>query len=104
MDDNAPLSDQDARVLRFLKVLVTVLAATMIAGVLTIVVLLVIRLQPDDATPLPNAIVLPSGAEALAFTQGPDWYAVVTRDNKILIYSRATGALRQELTIQTQGE
>lgn len=84
--------------LRFLKVLVTVLAATMIGGVLLIATLLVIRLR-DPGIPLPDAIALPHGAEARAFTQGETWYAVVTSDDEILIYDRLTGDLRQTVTL-----
>lgn len=76
----------------------TVLTATMIGGVLLIVVLIVIRFY--DAPPeMPDRISLPGGAEALAFTQGPDWFAVVTTDNVILIYDRVTGELRQTISI-----
>lgn len=98
MDENASLSDQDARSLRFLKVLVTVLTAIMIFGVLTIITLLVIRLRAPEA-PLPAEITLPDGATATAFTQGADWYAIVTEDDQILIYDRRSGALIQEVTI-----
>ena len=84
--------------LAFLRRLVTVLTVVMIAGVLTVIALLVTRLTRD--TPLlPSEITLPDGAEARAFTQGDDWYAVVTSDNRILIFDRLTGALRQTVTI-----
>jgi hypothetical protein len=42
---------------------------------------------------------LPDGATATAFTQGSDWYAIVTDTNQILIYDRLTGALRQTVVI-----
>ena len=79
----------------------TVLTATMILGVLAIVTLLVIRLQaPAPAPPpLPDTIALPEGVTALAITQARDWYAVVTGDERILIFDRDTGALRQEVAI-----
>ena len=100
MDDEAPLSDEDARTVRFLKMLVTGLAVTMIAGVLAIVVLLVTRLQRPALLPaLPAGITLPEGAEATAFTQGAGWYAVVTADDRILIFDRATGRLAQTVEI-----
>ncbi len=86
--------------LRFLRILVTVLTAVMIGGVLVILTLLVIRYQ-TTRTPLPEVITLPDGTKANAYTQGPDWYAVVTTDNQILIFDRATGRLRQTLTIDT---
>lgn len=101
MGEESPISDQDRRTLRYLKGLVTVLTGTMILGLLSIVVMLVIRLQPASGPSLPDAIVLPDGTQALAFTQGPDWYAVVTTDDRILIHDRATGRLRQEIAIET---
>ena len=81
----------------------TVLTAVMILGVVAIVGLLVIRLQASSpspaALPLPETIALPEGAVARAFTQGTDWYAVVTDNDEILVFDRATGALRQRVAI-----
>ncbi|NNK15928.1 MAG: hypothetical protein HKP51_03370 [Sulfitobacter sp.] len=85
--------------LRFLRRLVTVLTVVMICGVLVVIGLLVTRLN-RDAPPLPDLITLPQGATAVAFTQGPDWYAVVTSQDTILIYDRLTGALRQTVTVE----
>jgi len=80
---------------------VTVLTATMILGVLTVIVLLVIRLNaPGAALVLPEQITLPDGARASAFTMGSDWYAVVTHDDDILIYNQVTGTLRQTITLR----
>lgn len=90
--------------LRFLKRLVTTLTVVMIGGVLTIVALLVIRLQtPPAILPLPQTITLPDGARAVAFTQGADWYAVVTEGDEILIFDRASGSLRQRVQILPEG-
>ncbi len=99
MDKDAPLDPRDARDLRFLKGLVTVLTASMILGVLAIVALLVIRLQTPAPLGLPSSITLPDGAEAQAFTQGEGWFAVVTADDRILIFDRLDGALMQEMQI-----
>ncbi|WP_299688570.1 DUF6476 family protein [uncultured Tateyamaria sp.] len=86
--------------LRFLRRLVTVLTAIMICGVVTVVGLLVIRLNADPARlPLPDRITLPDGVVATAFTVGPDWYAIVTQDDQILIYDQVTGTLRQTIMI-----
>lgn len=80
--------------------MVTVLTATMILGVLTVIVLLVIRLNaPGTTFALPEQITLPDGTRASAFTMGPDWYAVVTDDDQILIYDQVTGTLRQTITL-----
>ena len=100
MDEDAPLTPEAQRSLRFLKGLVTVLTATMIVGVLTIVVLLVIRLQSPGGPVFPANIVLPEGAEASAFTQGDGWSAVVTTDGRILIFGAEGGAVVQEVVIE----
>lgn len=71
----------------------------MILGFLVLIGALVMRLNavgPD----LPDSVALPEGAKAAAFTQGSDWFAVVTTDDRILIYDRLTGRLRQTLTIE----
>ena len=39
----------------------------------------------------------------MAFTQSETWYAVVTEDDRILIYNPVTGALVQDIEI-TAGE
>jgi hypothetical protein len=99
-DPPAPLPPE----LRFLKRLVTTLTVVMIGGVLTIVALLVIRLQtPPAPLPLPEGITLPDGSRATAFTQGGDWYAVVTEGDEILIFDRASGELRQRVQVLPEG-
>jgi hypothetical protein len=92
--DNGSLPPQ----LIFLKRLVTALGVVMIGGFLVLIAALVIRLNADPL-PLPDRITLPEGVTATAFTQGTDWFAVVTSDNRILIYDRTTSALRQEVVI-----
>ena len=84
--------------LRFLKILVTVLTATMILGVLAIIALLVIRLQTPARPVLPETLVLPDGAEAAAVTFGQGWTAVVTTDDRILIFA-PDGTLKQTVVI-----
>lgn len=71
----------------------------MIAGVVVIIGLIVMRFY-DVPPPLPETLTLPDGARVHSFTQGPDWYAVVTQDNRILIYDRVTGQLRQTVLIE----
>ncbi len=105
-DDPQPV---DPALVKYLRVLVTVLTVTMIVGFLVIIALLVIRfsdtapkITPDAAgapLTLPAAITLPEGARATAFTQGEDWFGVVTDQDQILIYERASGALRQTITL-----
>ncbi len=86
--------------LRFLRRLVTLLTAVMIAGLVAILSLIVIRFTNARA-PLPDEITLPPGAKATAFTQGPDWYAVVTADDEILIFNREDHQLRQTIAVKT---
>lgn len=92
--------------LRFLKVLVTVLAGTMIVGLITIIGLFVTRL-PSATTPmlpvLPESVALPDGATPRAITFGEGWIAVVTDQDQILIYDTGSGALRQEVRIAPGG-
>lgn len=87
--------------LRFLKWLVILLTLTMIAGVITVVAVLVTRMpQAFSAVgpSLPDGFALPEGAEAEAVTFGEGWIAVVTTDARILIFAR-DGRLRQEVRL-----
>ncbi|RLK10269.1 hypothetical protein CLV75_0238 [Ruegeria conchae] len=78
--------------------MVMLLTAVMIGGVLVTFALIVIRLS--DRTPkLPDQIELPDGAKAQALTIGNNWYAVVTEDNRIMIFDKTTGKLRQEIAL-----
>jgi hypothetical protein len=98
--DEAPHPVEEPANLRFLRRLVTALAGVMILGLLTIIALFVIRFWPPRDAALPDRITLPDGARAEAFTQGGDWYAIVTDDDRILIYDRAGGQLRQTVVIE----
>jgi hypothetical protein len=100
--DNTP-EDQiiEPANLRFLRRLVTVLTVVMIAGVILITSLIVIRYN-QSAAPLPDAITLPDGTTATAFTQARNWYAVVTEDDQILIFARDSGRLMQTIKIETE--
>ena len=86
---------------RFLKLLVGTLAVVMIAGMLTIVALLVLRL-PAPPPPLPDAIALPDGLVPEAVTIGRDFIAVVAGD-EILIFDRGGSTLRQRIRLETAG-
>jgi hypothetical protein len=106
MDDNPPSEPREPSNLRFLRRLVTVLTAVMIAGVSAIVILLFMRLQSETPAPrlpaLPDRITLPQDARPLAVTAGPGWYAVVTEAGRILVYDAASGTLRQTVEINTR--
>jgi len=103
--DDSPDGAQEPANLRFLRILVTILTASMIGGLVTVIVLIVIKVPEVVKTnpmplPLPDTITLPDGSRATNFTQGTDWYGVVTADNRILIFDRKTGKLRQTVTIR----
>ena len=85
--------------LRFLRQLVTVLTLVMIVGVVLIAALLVIRLN-QPALAIPDQITLPAGTVAISYTQTHDWFAVVTDQNKILIFD-LNGQLTQEVDVKT---
>lgn len=79
--------------------MVLALTATLIAGVIAIVLLLVIRLQAVPApVALPAEVRLPAGESPRAVTMGSDWLAVVTVDaagqERIRVLDRASGAER----------
>ncbi|QDY70260.1 DUF6476 family protein [Qingshengfaniella alkalisoli] len=97
---NDPQGQPEPANLRFLRILVTVLTITMIAGLLTIIALLVIRFTSEPRIALPDEITVPGGANASAFTQGRDWYAIVTDQDEIIIYDRASGDIRKTLSIK----
>ncbi|MBJ2151909.1 DUF6476 family protein [Paracoccus sp. IB05] len=90
--------------LRFLKALVIVLMLSMIAGVITVTLLLVTRLRaplsdtPAATAPLPAALLLPAGEVAASVVPGPDWIGVVTGAGRILIFNQ-DGSLRQEIEV-----
>jgi hypothetical protein len=87
--------------LRFLKWLVIVLTLTMIGGVITVVALIVTRMPQAFTAPapaLPDGFALPAGAKAAAVTFGTGWIAIVTQDERILIFSE-DGLLRQEVNV-----
>lgn len=73
---------------------------TMIGAVIAVVWLLVTRMpQAFNAQPsVPATLQLPEGTTAQAVTFGTGWIAVVTQDERILIFS-TDGQLRQDVAI-----
>ncbi|MDA7427119.1 DUF6476 family protein [Primorskyibacter aestuariivivens] len=84
--------------LRFLRVLVTVLTGVMIGGVILIIVLIVIRFR-DPGPQVPEDLTLPADVTPQAVTFGTGWVAVVTDDDRILIFDRVTGRMTQEVAV-----
>jgi len=89
--------------LRLLKGLVIVLMITLIVGVITVVGVIVTRMPQALARGpvLPDALRLPEGAQATAVTTGEGWFAVVTTDQRLLIYG-SDGILRREIVIGSE--
>ena len=103
MDSNPEIPAEEPANLKFLRRLVTTLTATMIVGLVVMIALVVIRLNPSAPDiALPEYIELPDGTRTTAFTQAPNWYAVVTDDNRILIFDRDSGELTQEVSINSR--
>lgn len=98
--DEAPIPEEQAQIVRYLKWLVTALSVTMIAGVIVLVTVIVMRFNAEGTLPLPDAVTLPDGARATAITRGPDWLGVVTDDDRILIYDLDGTTLRQEIDVR----
>lgn len=96
--DEAP--EGEVRALKLLRLLVTVLTAVMIVGFIVLIGFLVTRFPGQVAAPLPETVRLPDGTIPVAVTHGPGWYAVVTGDSEILVFSAATGELLQSVPIE----
>lgn len=97
--DEAPLTGPDAGLVRYLKWLVTTLTVTMIVGLVVLIAVVVMRLNETPGQSFPDEIALPAGATAIAITRGSDWIAVVTSDDRILIFDTTGQTLRQEITV-----
>lgn len=98
--------------MRLLKWLVIILTAVMIVGLIIIVAVIVIRLPqsagpaagPSASLALPEKLALPAGTSPAAVTFGQGWVAIVTTDERILVFDSSTGALRQEVAIAPGAE
>jgi len=99
-----PDGDEDGALpanLRFLKTLVTMLTAVMILGVITIVVLLVIRLNAEPARVVidPGAYALPEGVGAVGISVIEGRTVIVGDDGVIRVYNGPGGTSVQEFRI-----
>ena len=100
MNDNPAPQSVDPAMVKYLRLLVTILTGTMILGFIVIVVLFVIKFSDAFGPKLPDVITLPNGTTASAYTRGDGWYAIVTTDDQILIYDADTGTIRQSIEIK----
>ncbi|MEM1300983.1 MAG: DUF6476 family protein [Pseudomonadota bacterium] len=103
-DKSPPEPFEEPANLRFLRRLVTVLTATMIIGVITIVGLLVMRLNAPVSAP-PSAsfdareINLPDGAVVTAVTRTNTEILVVTEDRQILVFDRSGTEMQRTISL-----
>ena len=71
----------------------------MIVGLIVLIGLIVMRFSAEGSVAIPDELAIPEGAAVVSFTRGPDWVAVVTDQNQILIYGARSGNLRQTVDI-----
>ena len=87
MSDMMPSDQTPLPEVRFLKVLVTALTATMILGLIIIVALIVIRMPDKAVMPvLPETITLPEGVSPAAITFAGERIVVLSADDRVLVY------------------
>ena len=74
--------------LKLLRRLVTTLMAVMILGFVVLIGLFVMRFSgPSETAPVwPAEITAPDGATIIGLSKTPEFYAVITDQNQILIY------------------
>ena len=83
-----------APTIKFLKLLVTVLAGVMIVGFVIIVSLFILNFRTSNI-PIPAIIDLPSNVRPVAYTQTKNWYAIVTDQDEIFIYDKTGNQLQK---------
>ncbi len=97
--DDAP---EEVKSLVLLRRLVTALTAVMIVGFIVLIGFLVTRFPGTSGVEVPASITLPDGTVPLAYTQAKTWVAVVTQDDRILIFDRASMELIQTVEIKSR--
>ncbi|MDB3859959.1 DUF6476 family protein [Paracoccaceae bacterium] len=80
--------------IKFLKLLVTVLAGVMIIGFVIIVCVFVISFRKSP-TLIPATLELPRNVNPIAYTQTTNWYAIVTDDDEILIFDNTGNEIQK---------
>jgi hypothetical protein len=80
--------------IKFLKLLVTLLAGVMIVGFVIIVCVFVINFRKSHVL-VPATLELPDDIIPIAYTQTRNWYAIVTDDDEILIFDNTGNEIQQ---------
>ena len=86
-----------------LKLLVSVLTIVMIVGFVIIVVLFVLRFKDFGnrlGVQAPEGIEVPPDVRITSYTQGEDWYLLVTDKQEILVFDQASGELLQRIELK----
>ena len=89
--------------LKFLRLLVIVLTITMICGIITLVLVIVIKMpnyNNTESIQLPAEIILPDNMKVETFSIGSNHYLIVTKNDEVLIYDRKTNILKQRIKIK----
>tara|TARA_B100001142_G_scaffold22049_1_gene20247 strand:- start:586 stop:894 length:309 start_codon:yes stop_codon:yes gene_type:complete len=89
--------------LKFLRLLVIVLTITMICGIITLVLVIVIKMpnyNDTESIRLPAEIILPDNMKVETFSIGSNHYLIVTKNDEVLIYDRKTNILEQRIKIK----
>ena len=81
-------ADQQVPELRWLRRMVTALAATMALGMLAVAGILWLRLSTPPLPALPGDLQLPAGVTPAAVTFARDWTVVVSETGDILLFAR----------------
>ncbi len=71
----------------------------MIVGLIVMIGLFVMRFSSTPVA-FPSTVALPDGKTPVAFTQTANWYAVVTSEDEIMIFDRATDRHIQTIQIE----
>ncbi len=101
MADDSPENEPLPPQLRFLRVLVTILTGVMILGVVTVILLLVIRLSDNRGPVLvhPDVFEFPLGVETVGYSVINGYTVLVGDDGVIRVYASDTRELVEELDL-----
>lgn len=81
-----------------------VLTSVMIGGLILLLGLVVTQITRSTAPfALPDRVELPEGTRAEAVTLSSDWVLVLSREGELLLFDRASGALRQTIALPVAG-
>lgn len=92
-----PPSGVDVRVVRYLRILVTILTAVMVVGMIVLVTVFVMRFpdgtaqQRQGGPEVPQVLDLPKGVWAEAVARTEDFWVIVAETGDVYFFDRAGG-------------